>query len=132
MQEIIDEINYLVQQGVKEAVLTGVHVGGYDDPQGNNQDNNLQGLIQAILSDTDLPRLRLASVEPWDLPDGFFNLFDHPRLMPHMHLPIQSGCDSVLRRMARRCKTEEFSLQIPGLNRRQANTGYLGVLQNFI
>jgi threonylcarbamoyladenosine tRNA methylthiotransferase MtaB len=43
------------------------------------------------------------------LPDNFFKLFRDPRLMPHMHLPIQSGSDSVLRRMARRCKTDEFA-----------------------
>jgi threonylcarbamoyladenosine tRNA methylthiotransferase MtaB len=48
-------------------------------------------------------------VEPWDLAPNFFELFENPRLMPHMHLPIQSGCDSVLRRMARRCKTAEFA-----------------------
>lgn len=103
-QEIIDEIRRLGEQGVQEAVLTGVHVGGY----GSDTGDNLHDLIQAILDDTDLQRLRLASVEPWDLPRGFFRLFDNKRLMPHMHLPIQSGCDSVLRRMARRCKTTEF------------------------
>ena len=42
------------------------------------------------------------------LPDNFFELFSDPRLLPHMHLPVQSGCDSVLRRMSRRCKTAEF------------------------
>ncbi len=103
-QEILNEIRRLGEQGVQEAVLTGVHVGGY----GSDSGDNLHDLIKAILDETDLPRLRLASVEPWDLPRGFFKLFDNQRLMPHMHLPIQSGSDSVLRRMARRCKTAEF------------------------
>ena len=102
--EIIEDIRRLHRQGIQEAVLTGVHVGGY----GSDLGTSLHELIQAILSDTDLPRLRLASVEPWDLPDHFFSLFDNPRLMPHMHLPLQSGSDDILRRMARRCRTSDF------------------------
>ncbi len=102
--EIVSEINNLTMQGVHEAVLTGVHVGGY----GNDINSNLYELIRAILSETDLPRLRLASIEPWDIPDKFFELFSNPRLMPHMHLPLQSGSDSVLKRMSRRCKTDDF------------------------
>jgi len=103
--DIIADIQRFHDQGIQEAVLTGVHVGGY----GSDTGSSLSSLIQAILNDTDIPRLRLASVEPWDLPEDFFNLFSNPRLMPHMHLPLQSGSDSVLRRMARRCKTADFS-----------------------
>jgi threonylcarbamoyladenosine tRNA methylthiotransferase MtaB len=103
--DIIDEINMLHQQGIQEIAVTGVHVGGY----GSDIDSSLTVLLTEILKQTDIPRIRLASVEPWDLPDDFFELFQNPRLMPHMHLPIQSGCDSVLKRMARRCKTSEFS-----------------------
>ncbi len=102
---IVRDINELGAQGIKEIVLTGVHVGGY----GSDIDSSLYDLIHAILADTDMPRVRLASVEPWDLPNNFFRLFDNPRLMPHMHLPLQSGSDSVLRRMARRCKTTDFA-----------------------
>ena len=103
--EILDEINRLHQQGVNEIALTGVHVGGY----GSDIDSSLQRLLGLILQHSDMPRIRLASVEPWDLGPDFFRLFENPRLMPHMHLPIQSGSDSVLRRMARRCKTAEFA-----------------------
>ncbi|MFN3785824.1 MAG: tRNA (N(6)-L-threonylcarbamoyladenosine(37)-C(2))-methylthiotransferase MtaB [Thiothrix sp.] len=117
--EILDEINALQAQGVQEIVLTGVHVGGY----GSDTGSSLYALVQAILRETDIPRIRFASVEPWDLPDDFFGLFSNPRLLPHMHLPLQSGADSVLRRMARRCKTAEFSQlvanarhTIPGFN----------------
>ena len=102
--DIVSEINNLTSQGIHEAVLTGVHVGGY----GSDINSDLYKLIKTILRETDLPRLRLASVEPWDLPDKFFELFSNPRLMPHMHLPLQSGSDGVLKRMSRRCKTEDF------------------------
>ena len=104
IKDIIDEINHLTSQGIHEAVLTGVHAGGY----GNDINCDLYDLIKVILNETDLPRLRLASVEPWDLPDRFFELFSNPRLMPHMHLPLQSGSDSVLKRMLRRCNTADF------------------------
>ncbi len=104
-QDIIREINTLYAQGIQECVLTGVHVGGY----GSDINTNLYELIFDILDKTNIPRVRLASVEPWDLPPQFFSLFDNDRLMPHMHLPIQSGSDSVLKRMARRCKTKEFA-----------------------
>ena len=104
VEDIVTEINNLSSQGIHEAILTGVHVGGY----GSDINSDLYELIKTILSETDLPRLRLASVEPWDLPDKFFELFSNKRLMPHMHLPLQSGSDGVLKRMSRRCKTEDF------------------------
>ncbi len=104
IDEIVSEINFLHSSGVQEIVITGVHVGGY----GSDIGSSLYALINEILARTEVPRVRLASVEPWDLEDNFFELFRNPRLMPHMHLPIQSGCDSVLRRMSRRCKTTEF------------------------
>ena len=117
--DIIAEVQRLQAQGIKEIVLTGVHVGGY----GSDLDTNLYSLVKAILDETDMPRIRFASVEPWDLPDEFFTLFENSRLMPHMHLPLQSGSDTVLRRMSRRCKTDSFRglveharLSIPGFN----------------
>jgi len=117
--EIVDEINTLCEQGIQEAVLTGVHLGGY----GNGLGVDLAYLVDTILRETDLPRLRLGAIEPWDLPPDFWSLFQNPRLMPHLHLPLQSGADSVLKRMARRCKSDEFASlasgarqQIPDLN----------------
>ena len=119
VQAVIDEINALHRQGITEVILTGVHLGGY----GSDLGNTLSDLIKAILAETDIPRLRLGSIEPWELPEDFFKLFENPRLMPHLHLPLQSGSDAVLRRMARRCKTEEFAAivsfvrsQIPHFN----------------
>ena len=102
---IIDEINGLVASGIKEVVLTGVHLGGY----GSDINATLHELIATVLRDTDVPRLRLGSLEPWDLPADFFTLFSNARLMPHLHLPLQSGSDTVLRRMGRRCKTDAYA-----------------------
>jgi len=104
MSEIVNEVNHLGDGGVQEIVLTGVHVGGY----GGDLNSDLFSLVTTLLRETDIPRIRFASVEPWDLPENFFSLFEDTRLMPHMHLPVQSGCDTVLKRMSRRCKTAEF------------------------
>ncbi|ASJ72408.1 tRNA (N(6)-L-threonylcarbamoyladenosine(37)-C(2))-methylthiotransferase MtaB [Granulosicoccus antarcticus] len=103
--DIVEEVRALEADEVREVVLTGVHVGGY----GSDLDTNLEALVKALLDDTDIPRIRFASVEPWDLSPGFLDLFANPRVQPHMHLPLQSGSDTVLRRMARRCKTVDFN-----------------------
>ncbi len=104
IQTLVDEVQALSESGVHEVVLTGVHVGGY----GSDLNTDLFTLVSQLLTHTDISRIRFASVEPWDLSDEFFTLFDNPRVQPHMHLPLQSGSDTVLRRMARRCKTEDF------------------------
>jgi len=103
--EIVNEIQQLYALGTREVVLAGVHLGGY----GSDTGSSLRTLIEAVLNDTDMPRIRLGSLEPWELPDGFWSLFENPRLMPHLHLPVQSGADSVLRRMSRRCRTADFA-----------------------
>ena len=103
--EIIEEINALHAEGIQEAILTGVHLGGW----GNDLGLRLEDLLLAVLENTDIPRLRLGSLEPWELSDKFFDLLQNDRLMPHLHLPLQSGSDTVLRRMARRCKTAEYA-----------------------
>ncbi len=104
VRQVVDEINAAQAQGIKEIVLTGVHIGGY----GSDADTSLVTLIQTIIKETDIPRIRLGSVEPWNLGEDFLALFTHARMMPHLHLPMQSGADTVLRRMARRCKTAAF------------------------
>jgi threonylcarbamoyladenosine tRNA methylthiotransferase MtaB len=104
VDDIVDEVNRLEASGVKEIVLAGVHVGGY----GSDLDTNLYNLVVAILEQTTMARIRFASVEPWDLPHNFFELFKNKRLMPHMHLPIQSGSNRILKKMSRRCKSETF------------------------
>ena len=119
IKDIIGEINRLHSRQILEVVLTGVHIGAY----GHDLGTDLPSLIKTVLAETDVPRLRLGSLEPWNIDDDFFTLFENPRFMPHLHLPLQSGSDSVLRRMGRRCKTDEFKQlaqtardSVPGIN----------------
>lgn len=107
ISDVIAEIKRLVGLGYQEAVISGVHLGSYGHDLGDPQ--GLQHLVQAILAETDLPRLRLSSLEPWDLAADFFELWQDERLLPHLHLPLQSGCDATLRRMARRTNQARFS-----------------------
>jgi len=106
LNDIIGEIHLLTAMGYQEAVLTGVHLGSYGQDRGAHA--GLITLVKAILADTDIPRLRLSSLEPWDLTPDFFELWHDPRLCPHLHLPLQSGCDATLKRMLRKTTQVQF------------------------
>ncbi len=104
LEDVIDDIQFALDGGTKEIVLTGVHLGSWGQEWGRR----LRELVCAILDQTDTPRLRLSSLEPWDLDADFFSLWTNPRLMPHLHLPLQSGSESTLRRMARKTTPASF------------------------
>ncbi len=94
-------------QAAREIVLTGVHLGSWG--QDLRPRLRLRHLVEAILAETETPRLRLSSLEPWDLDEDFFSLWADRRLCRHLHLPLQSGCAATLRRMARKTTPESFA-----------------------
>ncbi len=104
LAEVIEDVQFALAGGTKEIVLTGVHLGSWGQEWGRH----LRELVKAILDQTETPRLRLSSLEPWDLDADFFSLWTDRRLMPHLHLPLQSGSESTLRRMARRTTPASF------------------------
>jgi len=105
--DVVAKVRSLVEAGCQEVVLTGVNLGSY----GRDKDlpGGLRALVELLLSHTDLPRLRLSSLEPWDLNESFFRLWENARLCRQLHLPLQAGCDATLRRMGRRVTTAEFA-----------------------
>ncbi|HCK64951.1 MAG TPA: tRNA (N(6)-L-threonylcarbamoyladenosine(37)-C(2))-methylthiotransferase MtaB [Anaerolineae bacterium] len=105
LANVIDDINSALAGDSKEIVLTGVHLGSWGQDFGSH---HLRDLVKAILRETDVKRLRLSSLEPWDLDADFFSLWSDKRLMPHLHLPLQSGSDSTLKRMLRKTTTDSF------------------------
>jgi threonylcarbamoyladenosine tRNA methylthiotransferase MtaB len=107
VDEVVVDVQALADAGCQEAVLTGVNLGAYGRDLGMS--NGLVKLIVALLGRTDLPRLRLSSLEPWDLDEAFFDLWGNPRLCRQLHLPLQAGCDETLRRMGRRIATARFA-----------------------
>jgi threonylcarbamoyladenosine tRNA methylthiotransferase MtaB len=102
--EVIADIEAALRGGAREIALTGVHVGSW----GRDFGKNLNDLVLAILGETEAPRIRLSSLEPWDLTADFFELWRDRRLCRHFHLPLQSGCAATLRRMARKTTPEAF------------------------
>jgi threonylcarbamoyladenosine tRNA methylthiotransferase MtaB len=112
---VLNEVHELQGLGYREVVLSGVHLGSYGHDLGDR--HGLQHLVERILAESDIERLRLSSLEPWDLDPDFFEAFSNPRLLPHLHLPLQSGCDETLKRMARRTTRAEFSALVGGARR---------------
>ena len=105
-EKVLQDVNAAVAGGTREAVLTGVQLGSWGKDQSGSQ--TLAELIEYLLANSSIERLRLSSTEPWDLDDRFFSLWQDPRLCPHLHLPLQSGSAGVLKRMARRITPLEY------------------------
>ena len=97
----------LVAQGAQEIVLTGVSLGAYGHDLGMAQ--GLATLVDTLLRETTIPRLRLSSVEPWDVDDTLLRQWENSRLCRQLHLPLQSGSDAVLKRMGRRMSSGQFA-----------------------
>lgn len=104
---VLADVRAALAGGAQEIVLTGVHLGSWG--QDFEHPLRLADLVRALFMHSDMPRLRLSSLEPWDLDEEFFTLWENERLCRHLHLPLQSGSASVLRRMARKTTPEAFA-----------------------
>jgi threonylcarbamoyladenosine tRNA methylthiotransferase MtaB len=101
--QIVAEVRHRVSSGAKEVVLTGTEIGSY-----NYDGINLKRLLENILTETDVIRLRLSSLQPQEISPELIDLWRDPRLCPHFHLSLQSGSDEVLRRMKRRYGVSDY------------------------
>ena len=114
-EEVLDEVRRLVTAGCQEVVLTGVNITAYGRDYGSSSASEaargfgLVRLLERILSDTDIPRVRLSSLQPEDWNHRFYELWTTGRLCRHLHLSLQSGSDAVLRRMRRRYNTGQYA-----------------------
>ncbi|HLA16402.1 MAG TPA: MiaB/RimO family radical SAM methylthiotransferase [Candidatus Limnocylindrales bacterium] len=129
---IVVDVRRAVAAGHREVVLTGINIGTYDGGSSERGYRGshvraaltLAGLVRRILGETSVERLRLSSIEPQHVDDGLLSAWRDgaPRTLPHLHLPLQSGDDGVLRRMGRRYDTAAYAavvdrarIAIPGL-----------------
>jgi len=103
---VVDHVRRKVCAGFQEIVLTGVHLGDYH-PEGDEK-RDLGDLIAALLRDTGIARIRVSSLEPEDFRLEWLELWKNPRMCRHLHLPMQSGSDNILRRMARHYKSARY------------------------
>jgi threonylcarbamoyladenosine tRNA methylthiotransferase MtaB len=118
--EVLRQINDLVAAGYREVVISGINLGrwGRDlEPKtvwgGSPHPPKLEELVERILTETPLEKLRISSVEPMDWTDSFIRLMaQSPRVAKHAHLPMQSGSDSVLRRMHRKYRPWHYREKI--------------------
>ena len=103
VDQIVAEVRHRIASGYKEVVLTGVKIGSY-----SYNGVNLRGLLEHILTETDVARLRLSSLQPQEISPELIALWCDERLCRHFHLSLQSGNDSVLRRMKRRYSIGDY------------------------
>lgn len=113
--EIIAKAKRAEEMGFKEIVLTAIQLGGYGKDMGRN---GLEILIPRLLKETNIPRIRLSSIEPTDVSDKLIEeLSKSDRICNQFHIPVQSGSDHVLDMMKRRYSREEFADRINTLRK---------------
>jgi threonylcarbamoyladenosine tRNA methylthiotransferase MtaB len=98
---VLEQLDRLAAQGFQEVVLTGIHLGGYGEDL--NPSLSLADLLTMIEERKPVPRVRVSSLDPHEISDGLVRLFVQAEtLCPHLHIPLQSGDDTILARMRRR------------------------------
>ena len=105
LEQIVETANSYGEAGCREIVLTGTQLGsyGFDLPG-----VDLGLLVRSLLEETNIPRIRISSLQPQDISGDLLGLWVDTRLCPHFHVPLQSGSDAVLERMRRRYTASEF------------------------
>ena len=107
-ESLISQINELSANGVKEVVLTGTQLGNYGF---DLSDTSLNKLLIKILNETDVPRIRVSSLQPKEVNNEIINTWINDglgRICPHFHIPLQSGSDRILKDMRRRYSSSEY------------------------
>ncbi len=115
-EQVIDAINSRVKGGFKEVVLTGTEIGRY-----RSSGLDIRGLLELILKETAVSRLRLTSLQPEEITGELLDLWQDSRLCRHFHISLQSGSDGVLKRMNRHYTVREYTEKVE-LLRRLADT----------
>ncbi len=110
MQAVIEEATQLAENGYQEIVLTGIHTAGYGQ---DFKDYRFGHLLKDLCKIKALKRIRISSIEESEIDDIVISaLLECPKIVDHLHIPLQSGCDSTLKRMNRHYTTEQFSRKI--------------------
>lgn len=104
---VLLDVQSALAGGCQEIVLTGVHLGSWGHDF--ESPSCLLDLVKGILDTTQVPRLHLSSIEPWDISPDFFDLWQDDRLCRHLHLPLQSGCAATLKRMGRKVTLHAYA-----------------------
>jgi threonylcarbamoyladenosine tRNA methylthiotransferase MtaB len=113
-ESVLEQAKQLVASGYKEIVLTGIHTGGYGDDMENY---NLTSLLWDLDKVEGLERIRISSIEASQIDDAMIDVLNRSsKMCRHLHIPLQAGENSVLKRMRRKYTTEEFAAKIKRLH----------------
>ena len=104
-EDVVREITCLVNNGYKEVVLTGIHTGHYGK---DKYDYDFSDLLNELCNIDKLERIRISSIEITELDDKFMKILENKKIVDHIHIPLQSGCDKILKLMNRKYDTEYF------------------------
>ena len=108
MEDVTEEVRTLAENGYKEVVLTGIHLSSYGIDF--DKERHLLDLIRAVHQIEGIERIRLGSLEPGIITEEFAEAISKlPKMCPHFHLSLQSGCNATLKRMNRRYTSEEYA-----------------------
>ena len=121
-ENIIKEIEKLVEEGFKEIILIGINLGAYGEDL--DEGENFESLLKSILEINKLQRVRIGSVYPDKISDEFINMFDNKKLMPHLHISLQSCDDEVLKRMRRKYGSSLIEERLLKLKKKVKNMEY--------
>lgn len=118
-EDVIKEVNNLVNNGYKEVVLTGIHTGHYGK---DRYDYDFSDLLEKISEIKNLNRIRISSIEVTELDDKFLNqLKNNKKIVDHLHIPLQSGCNKTLIEMNRKYDTKYFLNKINEIRKIRPN-----------
>lgn len=112
VEKVVNQVNELVDGGAKEIVLTGINLGDFGKGiyGGKKKEENFFELMQALETETEIERIRISSIEPNLLTNEMIEFISNSkRFMPHLHIPLQSGSNTVLAAMRRRYKKELYA-----------------------
>ncbi|TWI72237.1 threonylcarbamoyladenosine tRNA methylthiotransferase MtaB [Desulfobotulus alkaliphilus] len=114
---VLGKVRALAAAGYKEIVLTGIHVGMYGADL--TPALRFEDLLHLLLQDPSCPRLRLGSLEPMELTDSLMSLLrENPKIAPHLHIPLQSGADTILKAMGRPYDSSFFAERIHAIRKK--------------
>lgn len=127
IDQIINDVQEKQAEGYQEVVLTGTQLGDYGQEKpgrkagASERGNNLPALLRRLLEETNIPRIRISSLQPQDIDEELLDLWQDPRMCRHFHMPLQSGSDPVLSSMRRRYSAVEYTAKVDEIRRQIAS-----------
>jgi len=119
---VVEQVRELEQEGYKEIVLSGINLGSYGRDLGRGI--TFLGLLEKLLAETAIARLRISSIEPMDVSPALIRLVaEEPRMAQHLHIPLQSGCNRILRFMSRRYWASQYAERVLAIHERIPHAG---------